>query len=251
MIDLKLESKSSIGKIVINDALQRFKAPTVVWSAGKDSTVVLDLVRKVVAENGLKVPPVLFIDHGDHFQETWDMLHKYTSEWNLKLIIAKNDKVINAVRDGYINLSEIGEENVAEAKKVGFSGDSFPYSLDTDVGNHLLKTVAMNQAIRKYGFDALFTGIRWDENEARSTEKFLSPRDTPPHTRVHPILTFRERDIWATCLNMICQYIPNTVRVIDPSMASKIQPKQVTNLHGNKTWKAQRRGQEDHRIRKV
>jgi phosphoadenosine phosphosulfate reductase len=196
MIDLKLESKSSIGKIVINDALQRFKAPTVVWSAGKDSTVVLDLVRKVVAENGLKVPPVLFIDHGDHFQETWDMLHKYTSEWNLKLIIAKNDKVINAVRDGYINLSEIGEENVAEAKKVGFSGDSFPYSLDTDVGNHLLKTVAMNQAIRKYGFDALFTGIRWDENEARSTEKFLSPRDTPPHTRVHPILTFRERDIW-------------------------------------------------------
>jgi len=196
MIDLKLESKSSIGKIVINDALQRFKAPTVVWSAGKDSTVVLDLVRKVVAENGLKVPPVLFIDHGDHFQETWDMLHKYTSEWNLKLIIAKNDKVINAVRDGYINLSEIGEENVAEAKKVGFSGDSFPYSLDTDVGNHLLKTVAMNQAIRKYGFDALFTGIRWDENEARSTEKFLSPRDKPPHTRVHPILTFRERDIW-------------------------------------------------------
>lgn len=196
MIDLKLESKSSIGKIVINDALQRFKAPTVVWSAGKDSTVVLDLVRKVVAENGLKVPPVLFIDHGDHFQETWDMLHKYTSEWNLKLIIAKNDKVINAVRDGYINLSEIGEENVAEAKKVGFSGDSFPYSLDTDVGNHLLKTVAMNQAIRKYGFDALFTGIRWDENEARSTEKFLSPRDTPPHMRVHPILTFRERDIW-------------------------------------------------------
>ena len=196
MIDLKLESKSSIGKIVINDALQRFKAPTVVWSAGKDSTVVLDLVRKVAAENGSKVPPVLFIDHGDHFQETWDMLHKYTSEWNLKLIIAKNDKVINAVRDGYINLSEIGEENVAEAKKVGFSGDSFPYSLDTDVGNHLLKTVAMNQAIRKYGFDALFTGIRWDENEARSTEKFLSPRDKPPHTRVHPILTFRERDIW-------------------------------------------------------
>ena len=196
MIDLKLESKSSIGKIVINDALQRFNAPTVVWSAGKDSTVVLDLVRKVATENGLKVPPVLFIDHGDHFQETWDMLHKYTSEWNLKLIIAKNDKVINAVRDGYINLSDIGEENVAEAKKVGFSGDSFPYSLDTDVGNHLLKTVAMNQAIRKYGFDALFTGIRWDENAARSTEKFLSPRDNPPHTRVHPILTFRERDIW-------------------------------------------------------
>ena len=196
MIELGLDSKISIGKVVVADALRRFRAPVVVWSAGKDSTVVLDLVMKVAGENGIKVPPVLFIDHGDHFQETWDMLHKYTKEWNLKLIVAKNEKVIESVKDGIISISDTGEENIAEAKMIGFTGDSFPYSLDTDVGNHLLKTVAMKQAIRKYGFDALFTGIRWDENAARSTEKFYSPRDNPPHTRIHPILTFRERDIW-------------------------------------------------------
>lgn len=196
MIDLELDSKSSIAKIVIKDALLKFKAPTVVWSAGKDSTVVLDLVMKVAAENKIMVPPVLFIDHGDHFQETWEMLNKYVKEWNLKLVIARNDKVINAVKDGNIRTSDIGEENIGEARKLGFSGDTFPYSLDTDVGNHLLKTVAMNQSIKKYGFDALFTGIRWDENEARSTERFFSPRNSPSHTRIHPILTFRERDIW-------------------------------------------------------
>lgn len=196
MIDLELDSKSEIGKIIVKDALKKFKSPVVVWSAGKDSTVVLDIVRKVAAENNLKTPPVLFIDHGDHFPETWDMLHKYTKEWNLKLVVARNDKVINAVKDGTIKLSDIGEENIAEAEKIGFNGDSFPYSLDTDIGNHLLKTVAMNQTIKKYGFDALFTGIRWDENEARSTERFFSPRQNPPHMRVHPVLTFRERDIW-------------------------------------------------------
>ena len=196
MIELELDSKVSIGKIIIKDALKRFKAPVVVWSAGKDSTVVLDLVMKVAKEENIRVPPALFIDHGDHFQETWDMLNKYTKEWNLKLVVAKNEKVINAVKDGNIKLSDIGDENITETKKIGFTGDSFPYSLDTDIGNHLLKTVAMNQTIRKYAFDALFTGIRWDENAARSTEKFFSPRENPPHTRVHPILTFRERDIW-------------------------------------------------------
>jgi phosphoadenosine phosphosulfate reductase len=196
MIELELDSKVSIGKIIIKDALKRFKSPVVVWSAGKDSTVVLDLVMKVAKEENIRVPPALFIDHGDHFQETWDMLNKYANEWNLKLVVAKNEKVINAVKDGNIKLSDIGDENITETKKIGFTGDSFPYSLDTDIGNHLLKTVAMNQTIRKYGFDALFTGIRWDENAARSTEKFFSPRENPPHTRVHPILTFRERDIW-------------------------------------------------------
>ncbi len=195
-MDLSLDSKVSIAKIVIKDALSSFRAPIVVWSAGKDSTVVLHLVMSVVSEEGMKMPPAMFIDHGDHFPETWEMLNRYAKEWNLKLVIAKNEKVINAVKNGMINISEIGEENIAEAKKIGFSGDAFPYGLDTDIGNHLLKTVAMNQTIRKFNFDALFTGIRWDENPARSSEKFFSQRTNPDHYRVHPILTFRERDIW-------------------------------------------------------
>ena len=117
MVELELDSKESIGKIIIMDALKRFKSPVVVWSAGKDSTVVLDLVRKVSGEINRKVPPVLFIDHGDHFQETWDLLNKYTKEWNLKLVIAKNEKVINAVKEGEVKLSEIGEEQDLEGTK--------------------------------------------------------------------------------------------------------------------------------------
>lgn len=38
--------------------------------------------------------------------------------------------------------------------------------------------------------------MRWDENPARASETFFSPREDPPHTRVHTILLFTERDIW-------------------------------------------------------
>jgi len=46
------------------------------------------------------------------------------------------------------------------------------------------------------GFQAVITGIRWDEQHARENESFFSPRQEPDHVRIHPILHFTERDIW-------------------------------------------------------
>jgi phosphoadenosine phosphosulfate reductase len=43
---------------------------------------------------------------------------------------------------------------------------------------------------------ALSTAIRWDEQEARIKETYFSERNDPKHTRIHPILHFKERDIW-------------------------------------------------------
>ncbi len=193
---LSLNAKIGIAKIVINDALDRFKRPFVVWSAGKDSMVVLHLVREVVKERNMEMPPALFIDHGQHYDETLEMLEKVSKDWNFKVIFARNDDVLSKVKDGKIYIKDLSDENKKEAEKIGFEGEYLEYSLDSDIGNHLLKTVAMNDAIRKYRIDALFTGIRWDENPARSWEVFISPREDPPHLRVHPILPFTERNVW-------------------------------------------------------
>lgn len=193
---LGLESKIEIAKVVIRFAFLQFRKPVIVWSAGKDSTVVLGIVKRLVEEEGLKMPQTLFIDHGDHYPETLEMLDNISQEWNIRVIKASNKDVLENLREGKIRISDLNEANISEIKRIGYSGESFEYSLETEVGNHLLKTVALKNAIKTYGFDALLTGVRWDENSARSNEVFLSPRSDPDHIRVHPILTFLERDIW-------------------------------------------------------
>ncbi|MGC8682202.1 MAG: phosphoadenosine phosphosulfate reductase family protein [Candidatus Acidifodinimicrobium sp.] len=194
---LSLDAKEKIASVVIEDALKRFKRPTVVWSAGKDSTVVLDLVLKVCKRLKISNPPALFIDHGQHYDETLKMLTEISSKWNFKMIYARNEDVLkNVDKNGKIKVSSLSKKNQEEARRIGFTGKEFDYGLETEVGNHLLKTVAMNETIEKYRFDALFTGVRWDENEARSREVFISPRVNPAHVRVQPILPFTERNVW-------------------------------------------------------
>ncbi len=193
---LSIKAKEDIAKIVIADALQNFSRPTVVWSTGKDSTVVLHLVHDVVEKLNLKMPTALFVDHGDHFKETLQMLEDLGRNWKLNIVIARNEDVLRNIKNGVITVSDLSEENQMESRRIGFNKASFEYSLESDVGNHLLKTVALNSAISRYRFDALFTGIRWDENPARSNEVFISYRDEPQHFRIQPILPFLERDVW-------------------------------------------------------
>lgn len=193
---MSIGAKTNIAISVVKDALTRFRRPTVVWSGGKDSTVVLHLVKKVVEESGMKMPPALFIDHGDHFSETFEILDQVSGDWGFNVIYAKNNDALDNVVNGVIPLERLNEANVREARKIGFEGKEFKYSLDSEVGNHLLKTVAMASAVEKYRFDALFTGVRWDENPARSNEVFISSRTRPTHYRVQPILPFMEKDVW-------------------------------------------------------
>lgn len=193
---LDLKFKEEIAKIVIKGSFEKFVRPTVVWSGGKDSTVVLNLVRQVCNEIGKDIPPALFIDHGDHYPETLELLDKISEEWGFKIIKARNDDVLNNIHEGKISLSDLNSQNQKEANRIGFTEEVFDYSLETEVGNHLLKTVAMNSIITKHRFDGLFTGVRWDENNARSMEVFISPREHPEHARIQPILPFLEKDIW-------------------------------------------------------
>ncbi len=88
------------------------------------------------------------------------------------------------------------EKNRLELSRLGFSGDGLAFDPESPAGNHLCKTVPLNDFLVRRGISALFTAIRWDEHQARLSEDYFSPRTAPPHLRVHPVLHFRERDVW-------------------------------------------------------
>ncbi len=200
---LPLEAKRVISKIVLREALNANRKPVLVWTGGKDSTLVLYLCLEVAREGGLRMPPLMLVDHGQHFQETWSFMEGIAKQEGLQIIVAKNENLFAAAGDEAekVPLEDLDAENQEEALKAGLEGTEVPFSLDTPVGNHLLKTVALNRALRKHSFDTVITGIRWDENPARSTEVFFSPREEPPHTRVHPILPWTEREVWTYTLD--------------------------------------------------
>lgn len=183
----KLENQSIF---IIREAYSQFKNVAMLWSIGKDSTTLLWLVRKAFYG---KLPfPVLHIDTTYKFKEIYTFREKYAKEWGLNLIVAKN------------------EEALAE----GMSPDAGAFKCC-----NALKTIALKQAIAKHGFRALYLGIRRDEHGIRAKERVFSPRDEefewdyknqPPelwdqyktkaaeeeHIRVHPLLGWREIDIW-------------------------------------------------------
>ena len=195
---LSLDAKIKIAKEVIDDSINSFNRPAIVWSAGKDSTVVLNLVKEVFKSKDMGIPPAILIDHGQHYDETYDMINKISKEWGFKVIYAKNEDFISKVKDEKVLIEDLNDANKNELKRINFDFNNkyIQYSLDTFEGNHLLKTVPFNDIIIKYRFDALYTGVRWDENEARSIETFISKRSSPEHFRVQPIILFTERDVW-------------------------------------------------------
>jgi sulfate adenylyltransferase subunit 2 len=183
----KLESQSIF---IIREAYSQFRNVAMLWSIGKDSTCLLWLIRKAFFG---KIPfPVLHLDTSYKFKEIYAFRDKYADEWNLNLIVSRNEE---AIRKG----------------------------MGPDKGKFLccntLKTTALKQAIAKYGFKALYLGIRRDEHGIRAKERVFSPRDEdfewdytnqPPelwdqyknraaeeeHIRVHPLLGWREIDVW-------------------------------------------------------
>jgi phosphoadenosine phosphosulfate reductase len=135
----------------------------VAWTGGKDSTVLLHLIKTLFG----KVPfKVYFGDTTQHFPELYKFKDKLTKEWNLDIIVGKPKKSYRQVAG------------------------------DREKCCYALKTQPLNATIKKYKWKALITGIRWDEQEARADEKYFSPRKNPPHIRVHPLLHWTEKDIW-------------------------------------------------------
>lgn len=162
-----LDDKIAKSKEVLKEALERFPDKiALAWTGGKDSTTTLHLLRDLC---GGEVPiPILNIDTSVKFKEIYEFRDRLAQEWNLNLIIARNDEALKSLK-----IAEDKEECCLR-----------------------LKAEMIASSIVKYGWQALITGMRWDEQPEREKEEYFSFRDTPPHTRVHPILHFTEIDIW-------------------------------------------------------
>jgi phosphoadenosine phosphosulfate reductase len=214
-IEDKIEKAIEVTRI----GLEQYRNPVVMWTGGKDSTLTLYFVHEVAEQFGLEVPPVVFIDHFQHFDEIHDFVEHWAEEWDLEVIYARNEDVGDYVAEhdleagDDIPVAELSEHNRHHVREIlEYEEETFPFLLDTYVGNHLLKTVALNDALETHDVDGVVSGVRWDEQEARADETFVSPRHDPdlypPHDRVQPILQFDERAVWDTFWGYV---VPDTV----------------------------------------
>lgn len=183
-----LENKSIY---IIREAYYRFRDIAMLWSVGKDSTSLLWLCRKAFFG---KIPfPIIHIDTSYKFPEMYRFRDEYAREWNLNLLVGRNEAQIEA----------------------GMGPDK---GMKLDCCNEL-KTNALKQVIARYGLKAILLGIRRDEHGIRAKERVFSPRDDnfswnyenqpaelwdqykataaeDNHLRVHPMLHWTELDIW-------------------------------------------------------
>jgi len=204
---------------VTKTGLEQYENPAVMWTGGKDSTLTLYFINEVAEKFGYDKPTAVFIDHYQHFEEITEFTDRWADEWDIDLIYARNEDIGAYVDDhdlepgDDIPVSELSEHNQHHVREIlEYDEDTFPFLLDTYVGNHLLKTVALNDALEAHDIDGVISGVRWDEQEARADETFFSPRHDPdiypPHDRIQPILQFDEADVWDVFWNYV---VPDTV----------------------------------------
>lgn len=205
-----LPDKIKKGLEVTEKALQEYRNPAIMWTGGKDSTLTLYLVKEMADDLDIQIPPAIFIDHFQHFDEITGFVERWAEDLGMEIIYARNNDVARLADEpgDDIRVEDLNEQNKREVRqKLEYEEDTFPFLLDTYVGNHLLKTVALNNVLEENNVDGVISGVRWDEQEARSDETFFSPRHDsekyPPHDRIHPILQFDEHAVWETTWNYL------------------------------------------------
>ena len=171
---MNFEEKVEKSKEIIREGFERFDKIGIAWTTGKDSTVLLHMVKEIFG----KVPcPVIQGDTTVKFPETYELRDRLAKEWDLDLHVAR-------------------PEIPAGFKIAG----------DRENCCHLLKTIPAQKKIEELGLGAIIAGIRWDEQDARKNEEYFSERET--HYRVHPILHWTEEDVWRYTLENKIPYNP-------------------------------------------
>ncbi|MFM2175036.1 MAG: hypothetical protein RLZZ527_112 [Actinomycetota bacterium] len=177
---------------IIRETAAAFKNPVLLYSIGKDSSVLLHLTRKAFYPAPIPFP-MLHIDTKWKFREMISFRDEMSAKYGAKLLVHTNE---DGIRDG-VN----------------------PFTTGASEYTRIMKTVALRQALDKYGFDAAIGGSRRDEERSRAKERIFSvresghrwdprqqrpelwrtynPRIRPDQTmRVFPISDWTELDIW-------------------------------------------------------
>jgi sulfate adenylyltransferase subunit 2 len=177
---------------ILREAVAEFARPVMLYSIGKDSSVMLRLAQKAFYPG--KIPfPLLHVDTSYKFPEMVRFRDEYTREIGADLIVHRNEEAIAAGTN--------------------------PYSLGTQNCCGLLKTRSLLDALQEGGFDAAFGGARRDEEKSRAKERVYSFRDSAGQwdpksqrpelwslynsrlrkgesIRVFPLSNWTELDIW-------------------------------------------------------
>src|ERR1700722_15845682 len=143
----KLEAESIY---ILREAVAEFSHPVMMYSIGKDSSVMLRLAQKAFHPG--KIPfPLLHIDTSYKFPEMIAFRDAYAKEVGAELIVHRNEEALQAGAN--------------------------PFSLGTQKCCGLLKTKSLLDALTEGGFNAAFGGARGDEEKSRAKERIYSFRD--------------------------------------------------------------------------
>jgi sulfate adenylyltransferase subunit 2 len=177
---------------ILREVVAEFSNPVMLYSVGKDSSVMLRLAQK--AFHPARIPfPVLHVDTGYKFKEMYEFRDNLAKELGLNLIVYANQAALDAGAN--------------------------PFTLGTQKCCAQLKTRALLDALAAGGYDAAFGGARRDEEKSRAKERIYSfrdkfgqwdPKNQRPELwnvynakiekgetiRVFPLSNWTEMDIW-------------------------------------------------------
>ena len=185
----RLESEA-IG--ILREAVAEFRNPVMLYSIGKDSSVMLHLARKAFHPGRLPFP-LLHIDTG----------------WKFREMIAFRDRIAR----------DLGLDLIVHVNEEGRARGINPITSGSALHTAVMKTEALKQALERWGFDAAFGGARREEEKSRAKERVFSLR-SPDHgwnprrqrpelwrlyntrlsaretMRVFPLSNWTELDVW-------------------------------------------------------
>ena len=177
---------------ILRETAASFRNPVMMYSIGKDSSVLLHLARKAFYPS-----PIPF-----------KLLHIDTT-WKFKEMITFRDEVVK----------DLGVQLIVHTNQAGVEAGINPFTSGISEYTRVMKTVALREALNLYGFDAAIGGSRRDEEKSRAKERIFSVRDeghrwnpraqrpelwrtynsrlAPGQTmRVFPLSDWTEADIW-------------------------------------------------------